>query len=169
LQIPETTTVNVTAGTASSNGNADLTLSASYGGSVLATQNFSVTTGACTASNSGHGGDGPQNCPAQVSLYDIYNVSQYCPTCSFTCIPINFDSTFTPTAGCHVDTAGQPGSGSISATLTVKGTFTVADCSIHSLNIQTTVTNAQGTTSTRYIGANSVLQCNKKSNGSPCP
>src|SRR5437016_13335147 len=35
---------------------------------------------------SGHGGDGPQNCPAQVSVYDVYNLTQFCSTCSFTCI-----------------------------------------------------------------------------------
>src|SRR5437870_4827764 len=61
LTIPETTTVNITAGNQSSNGAADLTLTASYQGTPLDSKNFSVTSGACTATYSGHGGDGPQN------------------------------------------------------------------------------------------------------------
>src|SRR5437016_10032978 len=92
---------------------------------------------------SGHGGDGPQNCPAQVSVYDVYNLTQFCSTCSFTCIPINYDSTFTP-SGCAPNTVGVVGSGNVSLTVSELGNFAATDCNWHYLQIKTTVTNAHG-------------------------
>jgi hypothetical protein len=171
LQITQTTTVNIAGGTPSSNGSADLTLSASYQGSVLATQQFGVTTGTCTAAYSGHGGDGPKNCPVQnLTFYDTYNLQNFCKACSYSCIPISYDSTFTPAtpAGCLPSTVNTVGSSNATLTLTQKGNFTATDCSYHNLQIKTTVTNAQGVP-TDYIGGTFGLKCNKYPNGSPCP
>jgi hypothetical protein len=165
LQITGTTAVSILGGN-ESNGNADLTLTASSGGSTLATTQFSVTTGACTASWTGSGGGGLVRCPSSVTISDKYNLVEFCSTCSFTCQPTLFDGTFAP-GTCTPVYAGVLGAGNQSLTSTVTGTFVSNDCNVHNLQISTRVTNAQGIP-TIYIGATFGLKCN--ANGSPaCP
>jgi hypothetical protein len=162
-QIPDTTTVNVTAGSLSSNGAADLTLSASYGGTQLATYLFSVTTGACSATYTGSVGSGLYQCPSDVTVQDNYSLAQFCGSCSFACIPVNYDATFTP-SGCTPTTGGVQGAGNQGLTSTETGRFAPSDCNTHNLQIQTTITNAQGQKN-NYTGGNIGLKCN--ANGSP--
>jgi hypothetical protein len=168
LQITETTAVTVTAGNLSSNGSPDLTLSSSYNGAAVpnafSSAQFSVTTGACTATYASSTGSGLYACPSNVQISDKYNLQQYCGACSFSCVPISFDSTFTP-SGCTPTTGSIQGAGNQVLTATETGRFAPSDCSLHGLQIQTTVTNAQGTTTTKYVGGNIGLQCN--ANGSP--
>jgi hypothetical protein len=166
-QIPQTTTVNILAG-AESNGNADLTLEASVGGTLMASTPFSVTTGACTATYSGNGGGGLLQCPSRVTLHDSYNLKEYCSSCQFSCIPVNFDNTFTPDPnGCSPNSGGFLGAGNQTLTSTEIGKFGANDCNVHNLQIQTTVTNEQGG-KTIYTGGTLGLKCN--ANGSPsCP
>jgi hypothetical protein len=166
IQIPETTVVNILGGT-ESNGGADLTLTASYAGSILATQLFSVTTGACTATYASHGGDGLQNCPSQVNVFDTYSMKEYCSACQFACTPVNYDSTFTPSS-CNGVSIGVQGAGNNGLITTLTGNFAATDCAFHYVQITTTVTDTNGV-KTPYTGGAIGLKCNKFPNGSPCP
>jgi len=163
MQIPETTTVNITGG-AESNGSADLTLSASYGSNLLATYPFSVTTGACTATWTGSNGPQIPPCPKQVTLTDNYNMTEYCSTCQVSCTPINYDSAFTNAACSGGSLGGIRGAGNQTFQAIATAYFAPNDCNTHTLQIRTTVTNAQGVP-TVYTGVNIDVKCN--SLGSP--
>ncbi len=165
LQIPETTTVNILGGT-ESNGTADLTLTASYGGSLLDSVPFSVTTGACTLANTGHGGSALLRCPSAVSVYDTYNISEFCDTCQFSCTPIFTagDTSFTP-GNCASVYGGLRGAGNRTLTSTQTGNFAPNDCNVHNLQIKTIVRNWDGTVTTSYVGGTFGLKCD--ANGSP--
>jgi hypothetical protein len=165
IQIPETTTVNITGG-AESNGSADLTLSASSGSALLATAPFSVTTGTCTATYTSHNGDGTKNCPTQVNVSDTYSMKEYCSACQFACT-FTFDSTFTPSS-CNGVSIGVQGAGNSGLITTLTGNFAATDCDFHFVQITTTVTDTQGV-KTPYTGGAIGLKCNKFPNGSPCP
>jgi len=166
LQITQTTTVIITAG-AKSNGNADLRLSATSQGTEVASQLFSVTTGACTAANTNTTGSGGYQCSptgTTVTLTDTYALREYCSDCSFVCQPILYDGTFIP-GNCLPSTGSIQGAGNQTLNSTEIGTFKSNDCNVHNLQIRTTVTNAQGTITNMYIGGNIGLQCN--ANGTP--
>jgi hypothetical protein len=126
-----------------------------------------VTPGACTATLTGTGGDGTKNCPAQVQVFDNYNVVDYSSACQFSCIPVGFDSTFTP-SNCSSITGGVVGTTTRTLQSTESGTFAFTDCNFHTLQIQTRVINAQGVTTT-YNGGSIGLKCNSTPKGSPCP
>jgi len=151
---------------AESNGNPDLNLSASYGSSGLAGQVFSVTTGACTPTYSGSSPGGIFLCPsAPFTQYDTYNMKEYCSSCSFTCTPkiAPGDNSFTFTQ-CTSVHSGATGAGNQALTSTQTGKFSATDCNVHNLQIQTTITNAQGVKNS-YIGGTIGMKCN--ANGSP--
>jgi hypothetical protein len=167
LVISESENLTITGGAVTTGAGADLSLNATYNGSPVASPiNCSVTNGSCTATYAGHAGSVLARCPtAPVTITDIYTLAQYCPTCKFTCLPIGYDSTFTPTVGgCAGSTAGPPGAPNPEITLTDQGTFTSSDCKSHNLQIQTTVTDANGKV-TNYVGGTFGLVCN--ANGTP--
>ena len=131
IQVPESTTVNITAGNLSSNGAADLTLSASYQGQTFDWTTFSVASGACTALYSGHSGDGSENCPSQVHLNDQWNFTNYCGSCQISCTAVAYDGTFSPASCGASSIAGVQGSGNQTITVTLLGNFTAQDCNWH--------------------------------------
>lgn len=131
-------------GSAASSGTTpDVTLSATYNGTTIAQTGFGVTTGACTSSWVGHGGQGPAPCPSTVTEYDTYNIAEYCSSCGFSCLPVNYDSSFSPQS-CTTNVTQI--SGQIQGGETSKQTsgFSASDCNYHYLSIQTKITNAQG-------------------------
>lgn len=153
---------------AQSNGNADLNLTVSYGSTLLAQVPFSVTSGVCSiTSQTGHGGAAIAPCPSTVQNYDTYTIVQYCGSCSFTCKPVSYDSSFTPSS-CSVVNTGVLGAGTSVLKSTVTGTFAAHDCNVHNLQIQTTTVNAQGTPTT-YTGGGFGLKCQFNSSGNQCP
>lgn len=167
LVISESENLTITGGAVTTGGAADLSLNAAYNGAPVATPvSFSVTNGSCAATNTTHGGTAVIACPtAPVTISDAYTLAQYCPSCKFTCVPILYDSTFMPTAGgCDGSTSGILGAPNQAITLTDHGTFTSSDCSVHNLQIQTTVTDATGKV-TNYVGGTHGLMCN--GNGTP--
>jgi hypothetical protein len=154
-------------GSAASGGTGDLTLTASYNGTTLAYANFSVTSGACTLGSEHDSGGGMKTCPSTATLTSNYTVSQYCPTCSYTCL-VHTDGTFTPTSGCsavavHVGVTLTGGE-----TTSVSGTFSASDCNWHYAYFVTRVTNAQNVV-TDYAGGNIGLKCISSPNGNACP
>jgi len=172
LQIQQTTAVTITGGS-ESNGGPDLTLQAAYGSSPVIVGYptgfpFSVTTGACTATYSGHRGEGSKVCPSEVQVSDSYSLKEYCSSCQFSCIAISYDTTFMPGPCSPNSVGGIQGAGNQSLTLVLQGNFTSTDCNSHSVQIQTTVTNAQGTKSVS-TGTSIGLNCTAYPNGSLCP
>jgi hypothetical protein len=172
LQIQQTTAVTITGGS-ESNGGPDLALQAAYGSSPVIVKYpvgypFSVTTGACTATYSGHRGEGPKVCPSQVQVSDLYSLKEYCSSCQFSCIPISYDSTFTPGTCSPNSVGGVQGAGNQNLTLVQEGNFTSTDCNYHTVQIQTTVTNAQGTKKASN-GLSIGIKCTAYPNGSLCP
>jgi hypothetical protein len=167
LDISESTSVDIVPGTVTQSTIPDLTLEASYQGAMLASVPFSVTSGACTSTNTGGSAGGLRSCPSQQTLYQTYSVVSYCPSCQFSCIPIDYDSTFTPTSCTSVIT-GLTGAPSQGETSTALGTFSYKDCNFHNLNIQTTIVNALGQR-TLSNGGSIGLQCTTMPNGTACP
>jgi len=161
-------TTTVIAGTASvsvlgvtaSQSALDLSLTASLadGGSALASQLFTVSSGACTATFTGSGGEGTKVCPTQLTLYNTFNISNYCPTCTSSCVPGFYDSSFQPSL-CDSVYGGGVGLLNQTLTSTLQGTFIKVDCNQHLVRIDTTVVDANGN-KTLYQGGNIGLQCN---------
>jgi len=165
--ISGTATVTIFGATAST-ATGDLTLSASYNGSPLATSSFSVTSGACTLSNESDSGSGPKNCPSTVTLQSRYTVSQYCSTCTYSCVGVHTDGTWAAT-GCSTNVGTHiVGSLTGSVTTTATGTFQATDCNYHTAYFVTAVTNAQNVV-TNSTSATLDLKCNSYPNGSSCP
>lgn len=169
MDITQSTTVSIR-GTAFSQANAaDLTLTASYQSTVLATIKFSVTTGACIGANTAHGGTALQQCPFSVSVYDTYDIGQFCNTCQFTCTPIFTagDTSFTP-SDCSSVYGGVAGASDQVLMSTQTGNFAPNNCNVHNLQIKTLVRNWDGSITTSYTGGTFALKCD--ANGSPaCP
>jgi len=153
--------IGILAGAVTQSSGPDLSLVASYQGTTLATAGFSVSTGACSASYAGHSGDGYKPCPSSVTVTDTFNLSQYCPLCGFTCVPLSYDSSFLP-GGCVVGTSGIVGGTTRTVASQETGTFNAVDCSYHNIQLQTRVTNVQGV-QTNYNGGTIGLKC------STCP
>jgi hypothetical protein len=167
-QISGTTSVSIRGDATSTSGAVDLTLTAKYGTTPLATKGFSVTSGACTAVPTGTGGEGLKTCPTQVQLSNSFSMTNYCSTCQISCLPFSYDSTFTP-GSCEASTSGIPGSGNRTLTSTETGNFTSTDCDWHYVQIRTVIINAQGTTTTNYNGFPIGLRCTTWPNGTSCP
>jgi hypothetical protein len=162
-----TTTTNITQsttvtllGVTASQAAGDLSLTATLPdlGAALATANFTVSSGTCDATFTGSGGDGIKTCPSQVSVYNQFNISNYCPTCTASCVPAGYDSSFTPGI-CDSVYTGVVGALTVVMTSTANGTFASGDCNEHVFHINTTVVNAKGV-KTLYQGGTIGLQCN---------
>jgi len=163
--ISGTTTVTIY-GSAASSTTGDLTLTASYGATTLAYSNFSVTSGACTLGSENDTGSGTKTCPSTVTLQSSYTVSQYCPTCSYSC-DIHADSAWTPSSGCSAVHSHTGGSLTGTETTSAPGTFSASDCNWHYSYFVTHVTNAQNVT-TNYAGGSIGLKCTSHG-GTVCP
>ena len=164
MTISGTTTVNIQGNTTSQAGPGDLILTASYQGNTLATAYFSVTTGSCNVQYAGHGGDGLKLCPAaSIAVYDTYNMTNFCTSCQLSCVPVTYDSSFTPDH-CSAVTAGLPGTNNPTLQSAAYGKFAPTDCKTHILQIQTTIVSVTGQRS-QTTGASFALSCN--ANGSP--
>jgi hypothetical protein len=169
---PTTTTISGTTtvtiyGSAASTNSGDLTLAASYNGTTLIYVTFSVTSGACTVGVETGSGSGPKTCPSTVTLKSTYTISQYCPTCSFTCISVHTDGTWTPSSGCSSIASHVGGSLTGGVTTSATGTFSASDCNLHYAYFVTRVINAQGIR-TDDTGASIGLNCISLPNGYPC-
>jgi hypothetical protein len=163
--ISGTTTVTIYGVTASS-ASLDLTLSASYGGSVVQSAGFTVTSGACTLGSENDTGSGTKVCPSSVTLQASFTVSQYCATCTYSCV-IHPDSAWVP-GGCSATAAHVDGSLSGTETTAATGTFSTTDCNWHYTNFTTTVTDANNNR-TNVTSGNIGLKCTANGNGVPCP
>ena len=164
--ISGTTTVTIY-GSAASTNSYDVTLSASYNGTTLASKVFSVTSGACTLGGEHDSGSGTKQCPSTVTLQSNYTVSQYCSTCSYTCV-VHTDGAWTPTSACG--TVIQDFAASLTGTETssATGTFSAPDCNWHYAYFITTVTDAHGVR-TNDPGLSIGLKCANYPNGNLCP
>lgn len=87
-----------------------------------------------------------------VTVQDNYNLAQFCGSCSIACIPVNFDSTFTPTY-CSPNSTNFQGAGNQTQTSYQTDKFAPNDWNVHNLQIQTTITNAEGQKH-NYTGGN---------------
>jgi hypothetical protein len=158
--ISGTTNVNLEGITASQSA-FDLTITASLpaDGSTLASRPFTVTSGQCGSTFAGTGGDGQKVCPAQVSVTNNFSISNFCYECTSSCIPVQFDSSFTP-VNCTSVYNHAPGSLAAVLASTSIGQFypSSTDCSWHYLHIQTTTVNAQNVKS-QYVSNAIGLQC----------
>jgi hypothetical protein len=166
--ISGTTTVTIYGSATSTNDN-ELTLSASYGGTVLYSVGFAVTSGACTLGGEYDTGSGKHTCPSTVTLQSNYTISQYCSTCSFACVSVHTDGAWTPdTNGCSTVTGHVVGSLTGTATTQATGTFSASDCNWHYEFFVTRAINAQGVP-TDNTGGQIGIKCTYNSIGYPCP
>jgi hypothetical protein len=167
VTISGTTTVTIY-GSAASTSSGDLTLAASYNGTTLTYVTFSVTSGACTLGGESDSGSGIKTCPSTVTLQSTYTISQYCSTCTFQCISVHTDGTWTPTSGCSSVASHVVGSLTGGVTTSATGTFSASDCNWHYAYFVTRVINAQGVR-TDDTGGSIGLKCTSSPNGNPCP
>jgi hypothetical protein len=172
LTISGTTTVTIY-GSAPSKSDNDVTLSASWTDSSgntaqLASSPFSITSGSCTLNNESDSGSGLKTCPSTVTLKSTYTVSQYCATCTFTCVSVHTDGTWTPASGACTSVATHVvGSLTGTATTQATATFSASDCNWHYAYFVTRIVNAQGVI-TDNTGGSIGLKCTANSNGYPC-
>ncbi|HVN09218.1 MAG TPA: hypothetical protein VMV61_09610, partial [Patescibacteria group bacterium] len=161
-----TTTTNISAttnvtiqGVTASQSAFDLTLAATLPNSSteLAFSTFTVSSGHCDAAFTQSGGDGIKVCPTEVSVYNDFNITNYCSTCTATCQPAGYDSSFSP-VGCGAVYSGGLGHANWTLRSTAQGNFTKIDCNEHLLHINTTIVNAQGVP-TLYQGGTIGLEC----------
>ncbi len=104
-------------------------------------------------------------CPSRVSPYDVYSVSAYSDACSFSCTPVHYDGTFTP-SNCTITIGGLAGAPQ-SVTSTSNGAFAASDCNRHTFEIATTAIDDYGDVHTN-VGTQNFLECGKTPNGAPC-
>lgn len=163
--ISGTTTISIY-GSAASTASNDLTLSASYNGTAVQSAPFTVTSGACTLGGENDSGSGSKVCPSTTTLKSSYTVSQYCDTCSYSCV-VHTDGTWTP-GTCSAVAAHVAGSITGTETTQATGTFAATDCAWHYAYFITTVTDANNNR-VNTTGGSIGLKCTAYPNGSPCP
>jgi hypothetical protein len=163
--ISGTTTVTIY-GSAASTNSGDLALSASYNGTTLASSPFSVTSGACKLGSEHDSGSGSKQCPSTVTLQSTYTISQYCSTCTYSCVP-HTDGKWSPTGGCSAVATDIGGSLTGGETTRQTGTFSATDCNWHYAYFITTAVNAQGVP-TNNAGLSIGLKCTSYG-GKLCP
>lgn len=131
--------------------------------------------GACLLANEVVSGGGPKFCPAAVKVAVSYAINDPSFSCSFTCSPSGYDSTYTPAPSpglCESTTGGVQGSPATAVTSVAQGTFNAKDCNLHNISIVVRVVNAQGLPSnyrSPTIGLWSKLNPNGSGNNCPTP
>ncbi|MGA8036215.1 MAG: hypothetical protein WA823_03170 [Candidatus Acidiferrales bacterium] len=167
--ISESTSVDIvpTALSSSTASGPDLQLEAFYNGTLVASVGFSVTSGACTATLKSTGGEGLKNCPTQVYTTDSFQIANYCPECTYSCVVKSHDSSYSPSA-CQANVAALQGAPEQGMTAGSAGTFSYVDCNYHDVQFQTSVTNLQGIITT-YSGGVFGFACTKYPSGALCP